>query len=107
MLFQAIKHGDEEHQVWLKKAIEDHFAGRTPEAPRGSGTKEAHIAALRAALLPFATFGAKLNASNGAIPEDAECTYLRLTGIVAKHFMDAATTLGLEDRPHGFNELTE
>jgi hypothetical protein len=27
-LFKAIKHGDKKHQAWLKKAIEDHFAGR-------------------------------------------------------------------------------
>lgn len=27
-LFEAIKHGDEAHQTWLKQAIEDHFAGR-------------------------------------------------------------------------------
>lgn len=24
-LFDVIKHGDEKHRVWLKKAIEDHF----------------------------------------------------------------------------------
>ena len=27
-LFDVIKHGDQEHQDWLKQAIEDHFAGR-------------------------------------------------------------------------------
>lgn len=27
-LFDAIAHGDEKHQAWLKQAIEDHFAGR-------------------------------------------------------------------------------
>ncbi len=34
-LFDAISHGSEEHRAWLKKAIEDHFAGRPVEAPRG------------------------------------------------------------------------
>ena len=24
-LFDAVKHGDEKHRAWLKKAIEDHF----------------------------------------------------------------------------------
>ena len=24
-LFDSIKHGDEKHRAWLKKAIEDHF----------------------------------------------------------------------------------
>lgn len=37
-LFDAIKHGDEEHQWWLKQAIEDHFA-RT--AITESGEEEA------------------------------------------------------------------
>lgn len=32
-LFAAIKHGDEQHRAWLKKAIEDHFAGRKVERP--------------------------------------------------------------------------
>lgn len=30
-LFDAIKHGDQEHQDWLKKAIEDHFARQALE----------------------------------------------------------------------------
>ena len=32
-LFDAIKHGDEKHQAWLKQAIEDHFAGRPVQPP--------------------------------------------------------------------------
>lgn len=32
-LFDAIAHGDEQHRAWLKKAIEDHFAGRPVERP--------------------------------------------------------------------------
>ena len=28
-LWTAIKHGDEEHQQWLKEAIEAHFDGRS------------------------------------------------------------------------------
>jgi hypothetical protein len=32
-LFDAIKHGDEKHQQWLKEAIEAHFEGQpVPEA---------------------------------------------------------------------------
>jgi hypothetical protein len=34
-LHAAIAHGSEEHRAWLKKAIDDHFAGRPVEAPRG------------------------------------------------------------------------
>ena len=30
-LFDAIAHGDDEHRAWLKKAIDDHFAGRVVE----------------------------------------------------------------------------
>lgn len=39
-LFDAIAHGDDEHRKWLKQAIEDHFAGRPVERPRGSGNLE-------------------------------------------------------------------
>lgn len=41
MLFAAVEHGDEAHRAWLKKAIDDHFAGRTVERPDGKGTTEA------------------------------------------------------------------
>ena len=34
-LFDAIAHGSEEHRVWLKKAIDDHFSDRPVEPPRG------------------------------------------------------------------------
>lgn len=34
-LFDAIAHGSDEHRAWLKKAIEDHFAGRPVERPHG------------------------------------------------------------------------
>lgn len=40
-LFEAIKHGDQEHQDWLQKAIADHFAGRPVGRPEGSGNREA------------------------------------------------------------------
>jgi diadenosine tetraphosphatase ApaH/serine/threonine PP2A family protein phosphatase len=36
-LFGAIKHGDEEHQAWLREAINCHFDGRPVPAPRGLG----------------------------------------------------------------------
>ena len=36
-LFDAIKHGDDEHKAWLKEAIEDHFAGREVKPPKGIG----------------------------------------------------------------------
>jgi len=32
-LFNSIKHGDQKHKDWLKKAIEDHFADRLVERP--------------------------------------------------------------------------
>lgn len=32
-LFDAIAHGDESHRAWLKKAIEDHFAGKPVTKP--------------------------------------------------------------------------
>jgi len=34
-LFDAIKHGDQDHQDWLKEAIECHFSGRPIPPPRG------------------------------------------------------------------------
>ena len=40
-LFDAIKHGNQDHHDWLKKAIEDHRAGRTVERPRGLNTADA------------------------------------------------------------------
>jgi hypothetical protein len=33
-LFDVIAHGSEEHRAWLRKAIDDHFAGRPVEPPR-------------------------------------------------------------------------
>lgn len=33
-LYEALAHGSDEHRAWLKKAIEDHFAGRPVETPR-------------------------------------------------------------------------
>ena len=46
-LWDAIKHGDDEHRVWLKEAIDAHFAGEVIPEPRGKGRKEAEIADLR------------------------------------------------------------
>jgi hypothetical protein len=43
-LFGAIAHGDETHRAWLKKAIEDHFAGRPVEKPVGVGRTDAAVA---------------------------------------------------------------
>ncbi len=39
-LFDAIAHGDQEHRDWLKKAIDDHFAGRDIAPPVGKGNAE-------------------------------------------------------------------
>ena len=39
-LFEAIRHGDAEHETWLRQAITDHFAGRPVERPRGMGNQE-------------------------------------------------------------------
>lgn len=36
-LFDAIKHGDDDHRRWLKDAIEAHFAGRPVPPPYGKG----------------------------------------------------------------------
>lgn len=49
-LFEAIKHGDDDHRAWLKEAIDAHFAGATVPAPRGAGRKEATIEQLQARL---------------------------------------------------------
>lgn len=43
-LFNAIKHGDEEHRQWLKTAIDAHFAGDRVPPPTGKGNKEAALA---------------------------------------------------------------
>ena len=32
-LFEAIKHGDQDHQDWLRQAIDDHFAGKPVRRP--------------------------------------------------------------------------
>ena len=40
-LFEEIKHGDADHQKWLKQAITDHFSGIKPQPACGKGTKEA------------------------------------------------------------------
>ena len=42
-LFPAIAHGNAEHQEWLEKAIQDHFAGNLVEKPRGKGTKDSLV----------------------------------------------------------------
>jgi hypothetical protein len=47
-LFTALKHGDDEHQAWLKEAIDAYAAGRPIPAVRGLGTKEKRIAELEA-----------------------------------------------------------
>lgn len=39
-LFDDIKHGDPDHQAWLKKAILDHFNGLPVDPPMGKGNKE-------------------------------------------------------------------
>lgn len=49
-LFEAIKHGDADHQRWLRDALTAWFAGKPVPAPYGSGSKEARIATLEAAL---------------------------------------------------------
>jgi hypothetical protein len=49
-LFSAIAHGDDEHRVWLKEAIDAHFAGDPVPPCRGKGRKEAQVEMLREAL---------------------------------------------------------
>jgi len=48
-LFDAIKHGDDEHQAWLREAIANHFAGLPIPLPRGKGNKEKMQAVVEAA----------------------------------------------------------
>lgn len=47
-LFDAIKHGDDDHKAWLQ--IVAHFAGKPVPAPRGGGNKDAIIASQSAAI---------------------------------------------------------
>jgi hypothetical protein len=49
-LFLALKHGDQDHQDWLREAITAFYADQPVPAPRGSGNKERRIATLEAAL---------------------------------------------------------
>ncbi|MBY8333158.1 hypothetical protein [Qipengyuania pacifica] len=49
-LWDAIKHGDDEHRAWLKEAINAHLAGEAVPETRGKGRKEAEISDLRAQL---------------------------------------------------------
>ncbi len=39
-LYEALKHGDEEHQIWLHEAIHAWFQRKPVPEPRGSGTKD-------------------------------------------------------------------
>lgn len=45
-LWLATKHGDADHQQWLRDAFTAFFAGQPVPAPRGKGNKEALIASL-------------------------------------------------------------
>lgn len=62
-LFNAVRHGDAEHETWLQQAIADHFAGRPVERPKGMGNKEraeaaeAHAVELAGALDKIARSG--------------------------------------------------
>lgn len=47
-LFDAIKQGDQNHQDWLREAIDSHFAGRPVPEPRGKANSEKRIADLEA-----------------------------------------------------------
>jgi hypothetical protein len=47
-LWLATKHGDEEHQAWLRDAYAAFFAGQPVPEPRGQGRKEAAILSLTA-----------------------------------------------------------
>jgi hypothetical protein len=47
-LWLATKHGDEEHQAWLRDAYTAFFAGEPVPEPRGQGRKEAAILSLTA-----------------------------------------------------------
>lgn len=49
-LWEAIKHGDEDHQLWLAEAIDAFFSGKPVPLPRGGGRKEAEIKRLEALL---------------------------------------------------------
>ena len=39
-LYEKTKHGDQEHQDWLKEACVNFFEGKEVPAPRGSDTKD-------------------------------------------------------------------
>jgi hypothetical protein len=45
-LHAATAHGDDDHRVWLLEAYTAFFAGEPVPEPRGTGNKEARIAAL-------------------------------------------------------------
>lgn len=69
-LHAAIQHGDEEHRVWLKEAIDAHFAGRPVPEPRGKGNKEARIASLEAALGDLLALTERLARSKVVVASD-------------------------------------
>lgn len=46
-LWDATKHGDEDHRQWLKDAINAHFVGEPVPEPYGKGNKEAEIERLQ------------------------------------------------------------
>ena len=50
-LFNAIKHGDAEHQAWLKQALENHFKGLPmPPVQGGKSSQPTQSNVLREAL---------------------------------------------------------
>jgi NTP pyrophosphatase (non-canonical NTP hydrolase) len=60
-LFQSLRHGDEDHQAWLREAIAAYYSGAPVPSPRGSGRKQALIDQSLAVLRdPNATPGDKV-----------------------------------------------
>ena len=85
-LFEAVRHGDPEHEAWLKQAITDHFAGRPIERPRGTGNREraealeAQIEAAEARLAELAPNDDKLVVAVDHWAERARVAEALLTG---------------------------
>ena len=42
-LYNALKHGDEEHQKWLKEAIDAYYEGKEIPYVQGGSAKDARI----------------------------------------------------------------
>lgn len=79
LLFNALKHGDREHQEWLKEAITAFYDSKPIPPTRGGGNKEAKIKELEAKIKELenliATWGTVFDPNKLLKPQDDDTLY--------------------------------